>query len=91
MVILCDTQHNSDYEIKYVKQLINRKVDGLIYGTYKMDAKTQSFFVSPFESLPIVFIDYAYKRYENISIVATEGYQSTSEAVKFLYDKGGVI
>ena len=88
MVILCDTQHNSDYEIKYVKQLINRKVDGLIYGTYKMDAKTQSFFVSLSESLPIVFIDYAYKRYENISIVATEGYQSTSEAVKFLYDKG---
>lgn len=88
MVTLCDTQNSSDYEIKYAQKLINRKIDGLIYGTYKMDARTQDFFVSLSESVPTVFIDYAYKRYDNISIVATEGYQSTRETVNFLYQKG---
>ncbi len=88
MVTLCDTQNSPNYEIKYAERFLNRKIDGLIYGTYKMNAKTQDYFVSLSESLPVIFIDYAYKRYDNIAIVATEGFESTRQAVKFLYQKG---
>lgn len=88
MVILCDTQNSPEMEIKYAEKLLARKIDGLIYGTYKMNAKTQDYFTSLSEILPIVFIDYAYKRYENIALVATEGYNSSRNAVKFLYKKG---
>lgn len=88
MVILFDTQNSPEYEIKYAQKLINRKIDGLIYGTYKMDAKTQDFFVSLSQTLPTIFIDYAYIRYNNISIVATEGFESTRSAVHFLFQKG---
>ncbi len=88
MVTLCDTQNSPNYEIKYAEKLLSRKIDGLIYGTYKMNAKTQDYFLSLSESLPVIFIDYAYKRYDDIAIVATEGFESTRDAVKFLYQKG---
>ena len=88
MVTLCDTRNSPDVEIKYAHKLLARKIDGLIYATYKMDAKTQDHFVTLSETLPMVFIDYAYKNYENISMVAAEGYNSSREAVKFLYNKG---
>lgn len=88
MVTLCDTQNNPDFEIKYANKLLARKIDGLIYGTYKMHPKTQAFFLNLAETLPIVFIDYEFKRYENIALTATEGYNSSREAVKFLYQKG---
>lgn len=88
MVILCDTQNNPEYEIKYAEKLLQRKIDGMIYATYKMDMKTQNYFVSLSKTLPIVFIDYAFKRYEEISLVATEGYNSLRDVVKFLYHKG---
>ncbi len=88
MVTLCDTQNSPEYEINYAEKLLQRRIDGLIYSTYKMNPKTQDYFVNLSETLPIVFLDYAYKRYKNIAVVATEGYNSSSEAVKFLYNKG---
>jgi DNA-binding LacI/PurR family transcriptional regulator len=88
MVTLCDTQNCPEYEIKYTEKLLQRRIDGLIYATYKMNPKTQNYFVSLSKTLPIVFLDYAFKRYEEISIVATEGYDSSSTAVKFLFNKG---
>lgn len=88
MVTLCDTQNSPEFEIKYANKLLARKIDGLIYGTYKMNARTQDYFVTLSETLPIVFLDFAYKRYDNIALVATEGYDSSREAVRFLYQKG---
>jgi len=88
MVTLCDTQNDPQHEIRYAEKLMQRKIDGLIYSTYKMDISTQQYFINLSKSLPIVFIDYAFKQYEDISIVATEGYNSSREAVKFLYHKG---
>ena len=88
MVTLCDTQNSPEFELKYAEKLLARKIDGLIYGTYKMNARTQDYFVRLSEELPMVFIDYAFKRYENISIVATEGYHSSRSAVKFLHNNG---
>lgn len=88
MVTLCDTQNSPEVEIKYANKLLSRKIDGLIYGTYKMNAKTQDYFVTLSETLPIIFIDYAYNRYDKIPLIATEGFNSSREAVKFLYRKG---
>lgn len=64
------------------------KIDGLIYCTYKMGQAAQEYFVKLSKKHPVVFIDYAFRKYENISIVATEGLDSSCDAVKFLYHKG---
>ena len=88
MVTLCDTQNSPSLEIKYAKRLISHKIDGLIYCTYKMDSSTQNYFVNLSKSIPLVFIDYAYNCYPDISIVATEGFSSSRSAVEFLYKKG---
>lgn len=88
MVTLCDTQNSPKHEMKYAEKLLQRKIDGLIYGTYKMDSESQKYFIQLSKSLPIVFIDHAFKKFEDISIVTTEGFNSSRKAVKFLYHKG---
>jgi Transcriptional regulators len=91
MVILCDTQNSTDYEIKYAEKLLDRKADGLIYCTYKKNERSERFFINLSKKLPIVFMDFAFANVaekEGICLVATEGYNSTCEAFKFLYEKG---
>lgn len=88
MVILCDTQNSSSYEIKYTEKLLDRRIDGLIYCTYKLNERTEKYFLNLSKRLPIVFMDYAFINQKNISLVTTEGYNSTREALKFLYAKG---
>jgi DNA-binding LacI/PurR family transcriptional regulator len=88
MVTLCDTQNSPKYELKYAEKLIQRKIDGLIYCTYKVDKTSQDYFTNLSKTLPIVFVDNFYRAVENISVVATEGLRSSRDAVKFLYHNG---
>ncbi len=91
MTIICDTQNSSEYEIKYAEKLLDRKIDGLIYCTYKMNETTENYFIQLSKRLPMVFMDFAFARSaqaQDISLVATEGYNSTRSALKFLFDKG---
>gem|GEM_PF-607852 len=91
MVIICDTQNSTDYEIKYAQKLMDRKIDGLIYCTYKTSERSEKYFINLSKKLPMVFMDFAFSKFikkENISLVATEGVESTRSALKFLYSKG---
>ncbi len=88
MVILCDTQNSTEAELAYAEKLLQRRIDGLIYCTYKMDKEAQNYFVSLSRKLPVVFADYSFRIYEDISLVATEGYTSSRDAARFLYHKG---
>ncbi len=91
MVIICDTQNSTDYEIKYAQKLLDRKIDGLIYCTYKMSERSERYFINLSKRLPMVFMDFAFAKFaakEKISLVATEGIESTRSALEFLYKKG---
>ena len=88
MVILCDTQNSTEAELAYAEKLLQRRIDGLIYCTYKMDKQAQEYFVSLSRKLPVVFADYSFHIYDDISLVATEGYTSSRNATRFLYHKG---
>lgn len=88
MVILCDTQNSTESEIEYAEKLLQRRIDGLIYCTYKMDKQAQGYFLSLSRKLPIVFTDNSFRMYEDISLVSTEGYSSSRNATRFLYHKG---
>lgn len=88
MVILCDTQNSTEAEIAYAEKLLQRRIDGLIYCTYRMDKEAQNYFVSLSRKMPVVFADHSFRIYEDISLVATEGYTSSRNAARFLYHKG---
>ena len=88
MVILCDTHNSPSSEINYAQKLVQRKIDGLIYATYTMNRESQDYFINLSRQLPIVFVDFAFKGVKDISIVATDGYNSTRSAVRYLYQKG---
>lgn len=88
MVILCDTQNSPEYEIKYADKLLNRHIDGLIYFTYTVHPKTEKYFTKLSSKIPVVFMDFAFAHIDNISMVATNGFESTRTAVKTLYESG---
>ena len=88
MVILCDTQNSTENEIRCAKKLLARRIDGMVYCTYKMDSASQEYFLNLSKKLPIVFTDNSFCIYKDISVIATEGYSSTRSAVRFLYHKG---
>ena len=62
MVILCDTQNSTDAEIEYAEKLQQRRIDGLIYCTYRMDKEAQNYFLSLSRKLPVVFTDNSFHR-----------------------------
>ena len=88
MVILCDSQSSTQSEIEYTEKLLQRRIDGLIFCTYKMDKASQNYFVSLSHKLPIVFSDNSFRIYEDISVVSTEGFSCTRKAAQFLYHRG---
>ena len=88
MVILCDTQNSTNTEIEYAEKLLRRRIDGLIYCTYKMDKQAQNYFLALSRKLPVVFADNSFHIHEDISLVSTEGYSSSRNAARFLYHKG---
>lgn len=88
MVMICNTDKSASREINYTKELIKRNIDGIIYNTYKRNRKNIDYFLNLSERLPIVFMDNIVPENEQASFVITEGYESSKEAVRYLYDKG---
>lgn len=88
MVIICNTNKSSTQERNYVKELLKRKIDGIIYNTYKRNNENIEFFANLSKKIPVIFMDYINKNDEEISYVLTEGYESSKKAVKYLIDKG---
>lgn len=88
MIFLCSTEGDPAKEITIAQKLAARSIDGILYNTYEMNRKNVNFFLELSAHTPVVFMDYAFSRYNDISYVVTDGYLGTKEAVKFLAAKG---
>lgn len=88
MVIICNTNSDFNREKTYVDALLKRNVDGIIYNTYVKNRKSIDLFVNLSEQLPVVFMDHVFAEYNNISYVVTDGFESSRQAVRYLYNKG---
>lgn len=88
MVLLCNTHRNPSNEIRYVEELLKRNIDGIIYNTYEKNRKNLDFFLNLSETLPLVFMDNIVPKNETVPYVISEGYNSTKQAVHYLYDLG---
>ncbi|MCL2220764.1 MAG: LacI family transcriptional regulator [Oscillospiraceae bacterium] len=88
MVIVCDTRLSYEYELMLADRLLKRHTDGLLYFTQQRTEENQEFFINLSKKIPVIFMDYAFADIPDISCVAVEGMQSTSAAVKFLFNKG---
>ena len=85
LVLVCDTERKAMSDKEYIDELLKRNVDGIIYNTYHVDDKMISYLNSISETTPVVYMN---KMDEGNSFVCTDGYESTRNAVHFLYEKG---
>lgn len=88
MVMICNTDKSSTREMAYTEELLKRKVDGIIYNTYKKNSKNIEYFFKLAKKMPVVFMDHLPFEGDSQSYVLTEGFESSKKAAKYLIRKG---
>lgn len=88
-VLICTTHEDIEKEIKHLKDLNSRKVDGVILmSAYRadanMDKKYKEFYIS---KLPIVFVDRNIPGI-NRDVIQSENFDASYKATKYLMDMG---
>lgn len=88
-VLICTTHEDIEKELKHLKDLNSRKVDGVILmSAYQadanMDKKYKEFYIS---KLPIVFVDRNIPGI-NRDVIQSENFDASYKATKYLMDMG---
>lgn len=83
MTIVCHTDEDPETEIHYVRELLKRKIDGIVFCTYNHSAAGTAYLKQISKKIPIVFMDPVYSD-NTFSSVVSDGYSGTKEAVKYL-------
>ena len=88
-VLICTTHEDIEKELKHLKDLNSRKVDGVILmSAYRadanMDKKYKKFYIS---KLPIVFVDRNIPGI-NRDVIQSENFDASYKATKYLMDMG---
>lgn len=88
-VLICTTHEDIEKELKHLKDLNSRKVDGVILmSAYRadanMDKKYKEFYIS---KLPIVFVDRNIPGI-NRDVIQSENFNASYKATKYLMDMG---
>ena len=87
--MICTTHEDIEKELKHLKDLNSRKVDGVILmSAYRadanMDKKYKEFYIS---KLPIVFVDRSIPGI-NRDVIQSENFDASYKATKYLMDMG---
>ncbi|MCK4558268.1 MAG: LacI family DNA-binding transcriptional regulator [Calditrichia bacterium] len=84
-IILCDTEENTNIEIKSVQLLRGRNMEGLVVAPV---GQTASHLEDVYNAgLPIVIIDRCFPN-KNLPYVTSDNYQGAYEAISYLIDNG---
>ena len=84
-IMLCDSHESTYYEIDGLKQLLSRKVDGLIISPVGEDDDHLK--QIPENGMPLVVIDRQFPKL-NCSKVISDNYHGAIEGVEYLIDNG---
>lgn len=85
-VIICNSDNNIDKEEKYVKLLIGKLVDGVIFAAGGKSGKSIKFLKN--NNIPFVLIDRHIEGYEDAYGVYCKNKEGVIEGVKYLHNKG---
>lgn len=86
MILVCNTERHKNAEIQYITDLLNRNVDGIIYNSYHIEEQMISYLQG--KKIPVVYMEEEVKEKRNVSYVFTDGFASSRNAVKYLFDLG---
>jgi LacI family transcriptional regulator len=83
--MVCNTDAEAGRELSYVTELLNRRIDGIIFCTYSGDKRVIQRLVSIQEETPVVFMDPVC---ESSTCVLTDGYTASRDATNYLLSQG---
>ena len=88
LVLMCNTERRSTTEKDYTEELLNRNIDGIIYNTYDASPEMLKYLEKLSERVPVVLMNKIFRENTTLPYVMTDGFNSTRNAVKYLYDQG---
>lgn len=88
MLIICNTGIEGQEELNYIRELIKRQIDGIVYFTYRGKRENIDFLIRISKDIPVVFMDHILEDEETVSYVMVDGFEGTREAVRYLVGKG---
>lgn len=88
-ILICNTHENEELEVKHLKNLDSRKVDGVILmSAYKADTEMPEELKQLYlGKLPIVFVDRKIRGI-NRDVIQSENFEASYEATKYLINMG---
>lgn len=87
MALICPTHEDAAAEIMYIKMLVSRQIDGIIFFTYNGEKKNMKFLEELSRKVPCIFMDPVNSDL-SVSQVITDGFKGVKEAVEYLLKKG---
>jgi len=87
MNLVCHTDERPDVELFYIKELLKRQIDGIIFCTYNRSTEGQKYLQDVASKTPIVCMDPVF-RDVGFSCVVSDGYAGTKMAVDHLAKSG---
>jgi len=86
-IYLCDTDGNAEEEIKYIKSLMGRQVDGIIVIDPKTENMKNGFYETVGKDIPLVSIN-GYNNNINCNFVLNDEASGARQAMEYLFELG---
>lgn len=86
-IYLCDTDEKADEEVKYIKSLLGRKVDGIISIDPNTENIKNGFYENISKDIPLVCIN-GYSKGINCNFVLNDEVSGAEQAITYLIDLG---
>jgi len=84
---VCSTGVNAENQMAYLREMIRRQVDGILFFSYTRVEKNVSYLVHLSKKIPIIVMDNILMEDEPLSMVRVDGYNLTRKAAQYLIDK----
>jgi len=88
IMTVCSTGINAEDQMDYLRDMIRRQVDGIIFFSYTRIEKNINYLIKINKKIPVVVMDNILKDDEMLSMVRVDGYNLTRKATQYLIDKG---
>ena len=88
IMTVCSTGINAENQMDYLREMIRRQVDGILFFSYTRVEKNIDYLIQINKKIPVVVMDNILKDDEPLSMVRVDGYNLTRKAVQYLIDKG---
>ena len=94
VIMLCNSRHSQENEIKYLKELAHRSVDGILLATPNVLPDDYSLDSGFYKNMPIILIDRGLNTRDNGRLIVKEyegAYQAVSLFIKNGHTKIGML